>query len=108
MKVGVDDILVKPNGSEKLRQILADGGERIPPDVWQDINQELTYEPIDPFPMDAMPPVEVIGIEVPDPLGPYGAKGVGEVGLVPTAAAVAGAFRCFDGRVRRSLPLEAV
>jgi len=59
-------------------------------------------------PMDAMPPVEVIGIEVRDPLGPYGAKGVGEVGLVPTAAAVAGAFFCFDGRVRRSLPLEAV
>ena len=56
-------------------------------------------------PMDAMPPVEVIGVEVRDPLGPYGAKGVGEVGLVPTAAAVAGAYCWFDGRERMSLPM---
>ena len=58
-------------------------------------------------PMNEMPPVEVIGVEVPDPLGPYGAKGVGEVGLVPTAAAVAGAFNAFDGGARRALPLAA-
>ena len=57
-------------------------------------------------PMDAMPPVEVIGVEVRDPLGPYGAKGVGEVGLVPTAAAVAGAFCVFDGVARRVLPMK--
>ena len=31
------------------------------------------------------PEMEVIGIEVPDPHGPFGAKGVGEIGLVPTA-----------------------
>ena len=59
-------------------------------------------------PMDRTPPVEVIGVEVRDPLGPYGAKGVGEVGLVPTAAAVAGAFRRFDGKTRTQLPLEPV
>ncbi len=59
-------------------------------------------------PMDRMPPVEVRAIEVPDPLGPYGAKGVGEVGLVPTAAAVAAAFRAYDGRRRTSLPLAPV
>jgi len=57
-------------------------------------------------PMDETPPVEVIGVEVRDPLGPYGAKGVGEVGLVPTAGAVAGAFLDFDGRRRYELPLE--
>ena len=28
-----------------------------------------------------MPEMEVIGVEVPDPYGPYGAKGVGEIGL---------------------------
>ena len=51
------------------------------------------------------PEIEVVGVEVPDPVGPYGAKGVGEIGLVPTAAAVANAFRAFDGRRRFHLPL---
>jgi CO/xanthine dehydrogenase Mo-binding subunit len=53
-----------------------------------------------------MPPVEVIGVEVPDPHGPYGAKGVGEIGLVPTAAAVANALHRFDGVRRTSLPMK--
>jgi len=57
------------------------------------------------LPMDQTPPVDVIAVEVPDPLGPYGAKGVGEVGMVPTAAAVAAALRCYDGRQRCELPL---
>lgn len=52
-----------------------------------------------------MPELEVIGVEVPDPYGPYGAKGVGEIGLVPTAGAVANAFYQFDGVRRRKLPL---
>ena len=52
------------------------------------------------------PNVEVIGIEVKDPHGPYGAKGVGEIGLVPTAAAVAGALYQFDKIRRTSLPLK--
>lgn len=51
------------------------------------------------------PPVEVIGVEVPDPLGPYGAKGVGEIGLVPTAAAVANALYQFDGVRRTKFPM---
>jgi xanthine dehydrogenase molybdenum-binding subunit len=53
-----------------------------------------------------MPPVEVIGVEVPDPLGPYGAKGVGEIGLVPTAAAVANALYQFDGERRTKFPMK--
>ena len=52
------------------------------------------------------PRIVVRAVEVPDPVGPYGAKGVGEIGLVPTAAAVANAFRAFDGQARRSLPLR--
>ncbi len=50
------------------------------------------------------PDVEVIGIESGDLHGPYGAKGVGEIGLVPTAAAVANALFQFDGVRRTSLP----
>jgi len=53
-----------------------------------------------------MPEVEVILVEVPDPVGGYGSKGVGEIGLVPTAAAVASALARFDGIRRTSLPLR--
>ena len=53
-----------------------------------------------------VPRIEVIGVEVADAHGPYGAKGVGEIGLVPTAAAVANAFCRFDGRRRFRLPME--
>ena len=53
-----------------------------------------------------MPEMEVIGVEVPDPYGPYGAKGVGEIGLVPTAGAVANALYQFDGVRRHKLPMR--
>ena len=52
-----------------------------------------------------MPEVVVLGVEVKDPVGPYGAKGLGEIGLVPTAAAVANALCDFDGVRRYSLPM---
>lgn len=52
-----------------------------------------------------MPELEVIGVEVPDLYGPYGAKGVGEIGLVPTAGAVANALCQFDGVRRTKLPM---
>ncbi len=53
-----------------------------------------------------MPEMEIIGVEVPDPYGPYGAKGVGEIGLVPTAGAVANALYRFDGVRRTELPMK--
>jgi aldehyde oxidoreductase len=53
-----------------------------------------------------MPEVVVLGVEVKDPVGPYGAKGLGEIGLVPTAAAVANALCDFDGIRRYSLPMK--
>jgi len=52
------------------------------------------------------PKMEVIGIEVPDPHGPYGVKGVGEIGLVPTAPAVANAFYQYDGTRYYRLPIK--
>ena len=58
------------------------------------------------IPAAAMPPVDTILVEVPQPEGPFGAKGMGEAVLVPTAAAVAGALYAFD-RVRRTrLPMR--
>ncbi|MBW6490486.1 MAG: selenium-dependent xanthine dehydrogenase [Lentimicrobium sp.] len=53
-----------------------------------------------------MPEVVVLGVEVKDPVGPYGAKGLGEIGLVPTAAAVANAMCDFDGKRRFELPVR--
>ena len=53
-----------------------------------------------------MPEVEVILIEEPDPECAYGARGVGEIGLVPTAPAVAGALYTYDGIRRYSLPMK--
>jgi xanthine dehydrogenase molybdenum-binding subunit len=52
------------------------------------------------------PEIIVIGVEVADPVGPYGAKGIGEIGLVPTAAAVANALFQFDGIRRKRLPMK--
>jgi selenium-dependent xanthine dehydrogenase len=52
------------------------------------------------------PRIDVILIEVPDEVGGYGAKGVGEIGLVPTAGAVAGALYAYDGIRRFSLPMD--
>jgi xanthine dehydrogenase molybdenum-binding subunit len=52
------------------------------------------------------PAIDVILIEVPDEVGGYGAKGAGEIGLVPTAGAVAGALYAWDGIRRFSLPMQ--
>ena len=53
-----------------------------------------------------MPPTEVILVESPDPNSPYGIKGVGEIGLVPTAGAVAAALHAHDGEWRNELPMR--
>ena len=58
------------------------------------------------IPPTGMPEVECILVEEPQPEGPYGAKGVGEAALVPTAAAVAGALYAFDGTRRTRLPMK--
>lgn len=53
-----------------------------------------------------MPEVRCIFVETADPDTPYGARGVGEIGLVPTAPAVAAALYSYD-RIRRfSLPMK--
>jgi len=55
-----------------------------------------------------LPEIIVRGIEVEDPIGPYGAKGIGEIGLVPTAAAIANAFCSFNGIRQKKLPLNKI
>jgi aldehyde oxidoreductase len=53
-----------------------------------------------------MPEVEVVLVEHPQPRSPYGIKGVGEIGLVPTAGAVAAALHDLDGEWRTRLPMR--
>ena len=53
-----------------------------------------------------MPPVDVMLVEEPQPRAPYGIKGVGEIGLVPTAGAVAAALHAWDGSWRNRLPMR--
>ncbi len=49
-----------------------------------------------------VPEIETIIIESAEPLGPYGAKGIGEPALIPTAPAILGAIHHATGvRIRR-------
>ena len=58
------------------------------------------------IPAKGMPEVECIFVEESQPEGPYGAKGVGEIGLLPTASAIAAACHAFDGVWRNRLPMK--
>ncbi len=53
-----------------------------------------------------MPECEVLLVESPQPNSPYGIKGVGEIGLVPTAGAVAAALHDLDSEWRARLPMR--
>jgi len=49
-----------------------------------------------------VPPIETLIIEDSEPLGPFGAKGIGEPALIPTAPAILGAIHHATGvRIRR-------
>ncbi len=58
------------------------------------------------LPPTGVPEIEVVLVEEPQPEGPYGAKGVGEAALVPTAAAVRAALQAYDGVHRTQLPMR--
>ncbi|HWK67719.1 MAG TPA: molybdopterin cofactor-binding domain-containing protein [Rhizobiaceae bacterium] len=51
-----------------------------------------------------VPPIETILVEVPDPEGPFGAKGLGEHVLIPTAPAILNAIRHATGVLVAKVP----
>ena len=59
-----------------------------------------------PSSLDA-PPIDVAFVETMDPYGPYGAKGMAETAINPTAAAIANAVFHATGVRVRSLPITA-
>jgi xanthine dehydrogenase molybdenum-binding subunit len=54
-----------------------------------------------------IPPIDAVLLEQPDPVGPYGAKALGEPPLVPVAAAIANAVYDAVGARIRELPISA-
>ncbi|MBV9150609.1 MAG: xanthine dehydrogenase family protein molybdopterin-binding subunit, partial [Alphaproteobacteria bacterium] len=53
-----------------------------------------------------LPMIEAVIVEVPNPRHPFGAKGVGEVPIVPPMAAVANAIFDATGIRMRNLPMS--
>ena len=51
-----------------------------------------------------MPDIEILLIEDPEPLGPFGAKGIGEHALIPTAPAILGGIRQATGVSIQRIP----
>ena len=58
------------------------------------------------FRADELPPIEAIIVERKGLGVASGAIGVGEITCIPTAPAIANAYRAWDGQERNSLPLE--
>ncbi len=54
-----------------------------------------------------IPPIHVLLVESNDPVGPYGAKGIGEPSLIPVAAAVANAIYDATGIRFTEIPITA-
>ncbi len=52
-----------------------------------------------------VPDIEVAFVETVDPHGPFGAKGIGEMGLVPTAAAITNAIKAATGVRMTRIPV---
>ena len=82
------------------------------------LSEELTYDPsgrprndtFSRYPLvnaPDMPPVDILLVEEGEPGGPYGAKSIGEICTVPTAAAVVNAVNRALGTELAELPLTA-
>jgi xanthine dehydrogenase YagR molybdenum-binding subunit len=52
-----------------------------------------------------VPEIDVIWTDIPDPRAPLGARGIGEIGVTGTAAAIANAVFNATGKRVRDLPI---
>ena len=63
------------------------------------------YHGAKPFTHLEAPDTEVIFVETDDGVGPYGAKSIGEIGIVPAVGAIANAIHHATGLRMRELPI---
>jgi xanthine dehydrogenase molybdenum-binding subunit len=80
--------------------------EDFPADRETGVPSNMTLRSLGVLRAKDVPPVRVVLVECPQPRSPYGIKGVGEIGLVPTAPAVAAALHAADGVWRTTLPMK--
>ena len=81
-------------GYALMEEMILDQGKILNPDF-------LDYKI--PTMMDTFP-LDIALIETPDPHGPFGAKGIGEVGIIPVAPAIANAIYDAVGIRLKDLP----
>jgi xanthine dehydrogenase molybdenum-binding subunit len=72
----------------------------------QGIPQNPTFADYKIFHAENMPEIDLGFVAIFDSLGPYGAKGIGESGIVATAAAVGNAIYHATGLELNDLPLS--
>jgi xanthine dehydrogenase molybdenum-binding subunit len=126
-------LVIADKGTGKIERVIAahDVGRAVNPTLCEgqiegSVHMGLGYALTEDFPSDPesgfptnmtlrslgilrakdVPAIDVILVESPQPNSPYGIKGVGEIGLVPTAGAVAAALHEFDGNWRNRLPMQ--
>ena len=119
--------------TEKIEQVVAvhDVGRAVNPQMCEGqiegsvhmglgyaLSEDFPTDPATAFPINMtlrslailrakdVPAIKVILVESPQPNSPYGIKGVGEIGLVPTAGAVASALHDLDSKWRTALPMR--
>jgi aldehyde oxidoreductase len=67
--------------------------------------QATRYRDLGLLRLDQLPEIEPILVEEPHPAGPYGAKGIGELALSPTAPAIVNAIHAATGVWINELPV---
>jgi CO/xanthine dehydrogenase Mo-binding subunit len=105
-------LVIVDRESGKVERVVAvhDVGKAVNPVLCEgqiegSVHMGLGYALTEDFPTDpetGLPEFSTL----PQPRSPYGIKGVGEIGLVPTAPAVAAALHDLDGEWRSSLPMR--
>jgi len=85
-------------GQAMFEEIAYDNGQLINPNLVDYILPSLG---------DVPATIDTICVEVPDPTGPFGAKGIGESALIPVAPAIANAIYDAVGIRIKDLPIKA-
>jgi CO/xanthine dehydrogenase Mo-binding subunit len=85
-------------GQALFEEIAYDNGQLINPNLVDYVLPSLG---------DMPPVIDSIAVEVPDPNGPFGAKGIGESALIPVAPAIANAICDACGVRIKDLPIKA-